>query len=56
MKLDGGGPDDLDPPVERELFAMLPVDLDPGLVDRLFRVEDQPVEIEDESTDHGSKA
>jgi hypothetical protein len=56
MESDGGRPYDLDPSLERKLLPMRTVDLEPGPVDGFFRVEDEPVEIEDERPDHGSKA
>ena len=56
VESDGGRPDDLDPALEWQLLPMRLVDLEPGPVDGFLRVEDQPVEIEDDGPDHGSKA
>ena len=46
-----GGADGLDPALERELFAVRLVDLEPGPVDGLFGVKDQTVEVEHERSD-----
>ncbi len=51
----GGRSDDLDPALKRQILAVRLVDLKPGQVDRLFGVEDQPVEIEDDGPDHRPK-
>src|SRR2546423_894507 len=48
----GCGPDDRQPPFERQLLAMLAVDALPGAEDRDFRVHEQAIEIEDECADH----
>jgi hypothetical protein len=44
-------PDVIEPPIARQLVAVLAVDLRPRLVRRRLRLEDQAVEIEDERPD-----
>jgi hypothetical protein len=51
-----GGPDGLDPPLERELLPVRLVNLEPRPVDGFFGVQYQPIEIENQGSDHGSKA
>jgi hypothetical protein len=53
MEADRRRPHDLDPSLQRELFAVLLVDLDPGLEDRLLRVQNQAVEVKNDRSNHG---
>src|SRR5207244_9143410 len=43
--------DDREPPLERQLLAMLSVDALPGAEDRDFGVDDQAIEVEDQRLD-----
>src|SRR5204862_44961 len=50
VKSGRGRADDRHPSLERQLLAVSLVDLEPGTVDRLFGVEDEAVEVEDDGS------
>jgi len=50
MESDGGRPDNLDPPLEWDLLPVRLIDLEPGPVDRFFRVEDETAVLVDFGT------
>ena len=58
LRMEPGGrrADDLHPPLERQVLAVCLVNLEPGAVDRLLGVEDQPVEVEHDGSNHEPKA
>ena len=55
MEAGRGRADDLHPALERKLLSVGLVDLEPRPVDGLLGVEDQAVEVEDESANHVPK-
>src|SRR5207302_9135793 len=48
----GGGADDREPSVERQLLAMVPVNALPGSEDRNLRIDEQAIEVENKCPDH----